>query len=92
MTRSQLIAKVSKQTGVSPASTENVLNCFVENIIESLQQDEKVTIAGFGRFEMRQRKTKAYTNPKTKTQSQLKPTSIPGFKASGLMKQRIAGE
>lgn len=92
MTRSQLIAKVSKQTGVSPASIENVLNCFVENIIESLQQGEKVTIAGFGRFEMRQRKTKAYTNPKTKTQSQLKPTSIPGFKASGLMKQRIAGE
>lgn len=92
MTRSQLISKISKQTGVSQQNTENVVDAFVENVISSLQAGEKVTIAGFGRFEMRERKSKAYTNPKTKTQSQLKPTSIPGFKASGLMKQRIAGK
>lgn len=89
MTRSQLIAKVARQTGLPAAQVENVLTTIVDNIIESLQQDEKVTIAGFGRFEMRERKTKAYTNPKTKVSSQLQPTSIPGFKASGLMKQRI---
>ncbi len=90
MTRSQLISKVARQTGLPAAQVENVLSVIVDDIIECLQQDEKVTIAGFGRFEMRDRKTKAYTNPKTKVSSQLNPTSIPGFKASGLMKQRIA--
>lgn len=90
MTRSQLIAKVSRQTGLSAAQVENVLTTIVDNIIETLQEGDKVTIAGFGRFEMRDRKTKAFTNPKTKVSSQLNPTSIPGFKASGLMKQRIA--
>jgi len=92
MTKSELIAKVAKQTGISASNTENVLNAFVENIIDSLKTGESVTIAGFGRFEMRQRKTKAYTNPKTKTKSQLQPTSIPGFKASGQMKQRISSK
>lgn len=90
MTRSQLIAKIGRQTGLPAAQVENVMATMVDNVIEALAQDEKVTIAGFGRFEMRDRKTKAYTNPKTKVSSQLKPTSIPGFKASGLMKQRIA--
>lgn len=90
MTRSQLIAKIARQTGYPVAQVENVLTTMVDDVIECLQQDEKVTIAGFGRFEMRERKTKAYTNPKTKVSSQLDPTSIPGFKASGLMKQRIA--
>ncbi len=90
MTRSQLIAKVARQTGMPLAQVENVLATMIDDIIESLQQGDKVTIAGFGRFEMRDRKTKAYTNPKTKVSSQLQPTSIPGFKASGLMKQRIA--
>ena len=54
-----------------------------DQIADCLRADEKVTIAGFGRFEMRPRKPKAYTNPKTKVSSQLESTSIPGFKASG---------
>lgn len=90
MTRSQLITKLARQTGVSTTQVECVLDALVDEIVTSLQQGDKVTIAGFGRFEMRDRKTKAYTNPKTKEASQLEPTSIPGFKASGLMKQRIA--
>lgn len=89
MTRSQLIAKVARQTGVSASQVEIVLDTIVDDVIDALKQGEKVTIAGFGRFEMRERKTKAYTNPKTKVSSQLNPTSIPGFKASGLMKQKI---
>ena len=92
MTRSQLIAKIARQTGLPVSQVENVVTTMVDDIIDSLQQGDKVTIAGFGRFEMRDRKTKAYTNPKTKVSSQLRPTSIPGFKASGLMKQRIGGK
>lgn len=90
MTRSQMITKVARQTGLPAGQVETVLTTIVDTIIDSLKQGDKVTIAGFGRFEMRDRKTKAYTNPKTKVASQLEPTSIPGFKASGLMKQRIA--
>ncbi len=92
MTRSQLIAKVARQTGTPVAQVENILTTMVDDIIDTLKQGEKVTIAGFGRFEMRARKTKAYTNPKTKVSSRLEPTSIPGFKASGLMKQKINGK
>ena len=90
MTRSQLITKVARQTGLPVAQVENVLATIIDTVIDTLKQGDKVTIAGFGRFEMRDRKTKAYTNPKTKVSSRLDPTSIPGFKASGLMKQRIA--
>ena len=92
MTRSQLITKIARQTGVQAIQVESIMDTLVDNIIEELRQGEKVTIAGFGRFEMRNRKTKAYTNPKTKEASQLEPTSIPGFKASGLMKQKIGSK
>lgn len=92
MTRSQLISKISQDTGYSAGQVETIMDAFVNNVINTLQKDDKVTISGFGRFEMRHRKTKNYTNPKTKVASKLAPTSIPGFKASGLMKDRIAGE
>ena len=62
---------------------------LAQQIADCLRADEKVTIAGFGRFEMRPRKPKAYTNPKTKVSSRLESTSIPGFKASGRFKQKL---
>ena len=89
MTRSQLIVKVSKELDMPGGQVERVLDAFCEEIIHCLTEGEKVTITGFGRFEMRERKTKAYTNPKTKAVSQLPPVSIPGFKASSLMKEKI---
>lgn len=90
MTRSQMIEKISKEKEMPAAQVETVLDAVCETIIGALARDEKVTIAGFGRFEMRERKTKAYVNPKTRQTSQLAPTKIPGFKASGLMKERAA--
>ena len=90
MTRSQLIAHVAAATGMTEAVVENVMDSVFDTIVEKLQQGEKVTIAGFGRFEMRERKTKSFTNPKTKVARQLAPTTIPGFKASGRLKERLS--
>lgn len=90
MTRSQLIANVAKKTGISAFEVENVMDEVFGNIVEGLHTEGKVTIAGFGRFEMRERKTKAYVNPKTKIATQLAPTRIPGFRASNIIKKKLA--
>ncbi len=89
MTRSQLITKVAADTGMTAAHVEDVMDGIFGTIGDELKKGNKVTIAGFGRFEMRQRQTKNFTNPKTKAVSQLKPTAIPGFKASGRLKEKI---
>lgn len=92
MTRSQLVMTVAKKTGLSAAQVENLMDEVFDAIIDGLARGEKVTVAGFGRFEMRERQTKAYVNPKTKVPCQLAPTTIPGFKASGIMKSKISGK
>ena len=83
MTRSQLITKVANDTGMTSGEVEKVMDCIFGTIGDVLKGGDKVTIAGFGRFEMRERQTKNFTNPKTKVTSKLEPTAIPGFKASG---------
>ena len=90
MTRSQLITKVSRDTGISEPMVETVMDGIFDTIVEKLREGDMVTIAGFGRFEMRERKTKSFTNPKTKVSSQLQPTTIPGFKASGRLKEKLS--
>ena len=89
MTRSQLITKVANDTGLTATAVEKVMDGIFGTIGDVLRNGEKVTIAGFGRFEMRERQTKNFTNPKTKVTSQLQPTAIPGFKASGRMKEKV---
>ena len=89
MTRSQLITKVAGDTGMTATQVETVMDGIFGTIGDELKGGSKVTIAGFGRFEMRQRQTKNFTNPKTKVVSQLQPTAIPGFKASGRLKDKV---
>ena len=81
MTRSQMIETVARKTGFTEAQVETTMDAMFDQIADCLRADEKVTIAGFGRFEMRPRKPKAY--------SRLESTSIPGFKASGRFKQKL---
>ena len=87
MTRSQMIETVARKTGFTEAQVETTMDALFDQIADCLRADEKVTIAGFGRFEMRPRKPN--TNPKTKVSSRLESTSIPGFKASGRFKQKL---
>jgi len=89
MTRSQLITKVANDTGMTAVEVEKVMDSIFGTIGDVLQAGDKVTIAGFGRFEMRERQTKNFTNPKTKQVSKLAPTAIPGFKASGRLKEKV---
>jgi len=89
MTRSQLITKVANDTNMTAAEVEKVMDGIFGTIGDVLKSGDKVTIAG--RFEMRERQTKNFTNPKTKVTSKLEPTAIPGFKASGRLKEKVSG-
>ncbi len=84
-----MITAVAKNTGLSEETVRQVMDGVFDTSIGCLKNGEKVTIAGFGRFEMRTRKEKDFTNPKTKTSSHLQPTCAPGFKASSRMKQKL---
>ena len=79
MTRSQMIETVARKTGFTEAQVETTMDAMFDQIADCLRADEKVTIAGFGRFEMRP----------PKVSSRLESTSIPGFKASGRFKQKL---
>ena len=64
MTRSQMIETVARKTGFPESQVETTMDAMFDQIAECLRADEKVTIAGFGRFEMRPRKPKATPTPR----------------------------
>ena len=58
-------------------------------IIESLKKTNRVEIRGFGSFCIRDRKSIRARNPKSGEAIELPKRSIPYFRASKLLKQRV---
>ena len=54
MNKTELIAAVAEDVGVGKKDTEQVLNAFFSTVQETLKQNDKVQIPGFGSFEVRE--------------------------------------
>ena len=65
------------------------VNLIQKSIVESLKNRKRVEIRGFGTFCLRDRKSIRARNPKSGESIELPKRSIPYFRASKLLKQRI---
>ena len=65
------------------------VNLIHKAIVESLRKRNRVEIRGFGSFCIRDRKSIRARNPKSGESIELPKRSIPYFRASKLLKQRI---
>ena len=58
-------------------------------IVDSLKKRKRIEIRGFGSFSIRDRKSIRARNPKSGESIELPVRSIPYFRASKLLKQRV---
>ena len=54
MNKTELIAAVAEKATISKKDAENAVSAVIASITESLAGGEKVQIAGFGTFEVRE--------------------------------------
>ena len=90
MNKTELIAVVAEKTGMTKKDAERVINATVETITESLCKGDKVSVSGFGIFEVKAREARVGRNPRTKEQIQIPATRQPAFKASKTLKDTVA--
>ncbi len=89
-TKHDLIASVSKFTGLTQADTKIVVEEFLETIGRCLEEEATIEIRGFGTFYTKERKPRPARNPKTGEVVPLKRRLAPLFKYSSELKKRIA--
>jgi len=65
MTKADLIRKISEKTDLNKANSERALNACMEGIEESLVNEGKLTLTGFGTFSVQDRKERKGRNPQT---------------------------
>ena len=55
MNKSELIAAMAADSGLSKADTEKALNAFLGQVEKALKAGDKVQLTGFGSFEVKER-------------------------------------
>ena len=92
MNKTELIAAVAEQTGITKKNAERIVNATVETIAKNLIAGEKVQLSGFGIFEVKNREPRMGRNPRTKEAVHIPATRTPTFKASKNLKDTIANQ
>ena len=89
MTKQDIINNVSSSTGLTKLETEIIMNGVMSTIINSLANNERVELRGFGTFGIKHRMPKKARNPGTGEPVYLPERYVPTFKPSKLMKSKV---
>tara|TARA_Y100000591_G_C21721524_1_gene639024 strand:- start:400 stop:699 length:300 start_codon:yes stop_codon:yes gene_type:complete len=89
LTKKDLINSVYMQIGFSKQITENLLEEFLNLIVDNLRQEKVLKISKFGTFSIREKKSRLGRNPKTKEEKKISKRNVVLFKPSNEFKKLI---
>ncbi len=89
MNKTELIAAVAEQAGLSKKDAENAIQAMVDSITAALARGEKVQLVGFGSFEVKDRAERTGRNPQTGEKIPIPASKAPVFKAGKALKDAI---
>ena len=90
MNKTELIAAAAERAGLSKKDTEKAVNAVFEAIASAMAKGDRVQVAGFGIFEVKDREARVGRNPHTKEAIEIPATRVPAFKASKNLKDAVA--
>ena len=89
MTKVELIASVAAEAGMSKKDAEKAVNAALAAITEELKNGGKVSLVGFGTFEVRERPERQGRNPRTGEPMTYPACKVPVFKPGKALKDAI---
>ena len=89
LTKKEIVNSIYMQIGFSKVISENLLEDFFNIILEGLKKNEKVKIAKFGTFILRDKNSRLGRNPKTKEIKVISKRKVILFKPSKELKVKI---
>lgn len=90
LTRADLAEAINRKMGFSRAESLDLVESILERMCEAMAKGENVKISGFGSFVLRDKKERIGRNPKTGIEVPITPRRVMTFRASQLLKDKIA--
>lgn len=89
MNKTELVEKVAEKTGKTKKEAGMIVDSFLQTISEALKNGDKVTLIGFGNFEVREYAARKGRNPQTGEEMFIEARKAPAFKPGKQLKEMI---
>lgn len=89
MQKTEFIKEVAARTEMPQKTARLVIDAAFDVISNALAEGQRVTLTGFGTFEVRTRQEREGVNPQTGKKMTIPATRTPGFTASSTLKDKI---
>jgi len=89
MNKSELVAEIAKKSSLTKKDSEIALNALIEVIGDTLKKGDKISLVGFGSYEVRKRKARTGMNPQTKEKIKIPAKKVAVFKAGKTLKELV---
>jgi len=89
MTKTDLIAQVAANTEMSKKGAELAVNATLDALAKAMANGEKISLAGFGTFEIRERAARQGINPRTHEAMTIEASRSVAFKPARAIKDSL---
>lgn len=89
MNKTELIAAVAEEAGLSHKDAEKAVKAFLDTVTDQLAKGNKVQLIGFGTFEVSDRPAHEGRNPHSGETIQIPAAKLPRFKAGKPLKDAV---
>ena len=89
MTKADIVSEIAKKTGVEKVQIQTIVGAFMEEVKESLANEQNVYLRGFGSFIIKKRAQKVARNISKNTTITIPAHNIPAFKPAKTFVSKI---
>ncbi len=89
MNKAELIEKVAGKVGLTKKEAGDVVDATTSAITDTLAMNERVTLVGFGTFQVRERKARKGVNPQTGEAINIPAKKVPKFTAGKALREAV---
>jgi integration host factor subunit beta len=90
ITKKELVARIAERTRQTKVVAKEIIQMFLDEIIEELGRGNRLEFREFGVFEIKERAARKAQNPRTLEKVSVPAKRVVKFKVGRLMKQRVS--
>jgi integration host factor subunit beta len=92
VTKKELVNRIAERTGVTKVVCKDIIQSFLDAIIEELAAGNRLEFREFGVFETKERAARRAQNPRTLEKVDVPAKRIVKFKVGRMMRYRVSGD
>ncbi len=88
MNNKEFLGSISADLNISMKEAERLVGAMAECVADSVDEEQMLSIQGFGNFEVKKKAERVVVNPTSKKRLLIPPKLVLNFKASPILKDK----